>query len=318
MQTSIYNLLTNRNFILIVGLAAGLIFGDGVAFLKDYTPYILGTILAVSVSGFSFKDLLPVKKSLVPIGVTILVNYFIYGAIILGLAALLTNNPAFWLGFVVIAATPPAIAVIPFSINLKGDANFSIIGIVGGNVAGIVLAPLTLMLFAGDASISPVAMLDLILKILVIPILASRLLRWKKIYGFVEKQRGIIIDYLFLLVAMTVIGISRNLFIHHTTEALIPFGIMLFMMFGMGYLLQVILNAMKITPQLIISNKLILVMKNAGFASVMAISLFDNPQVVLPAAILSVLLPVYYLVQSNLNLLGTLKKQQKRRMAVQT
>ncbi|MDZ7775340.1 MAG: hypothetical protein U5L09_06830 [Bacteroidales bacterium] len=312
------NLLTNRNFILIIGLAAGLLLGDKVAFLKEFTPYLIGLILAVSISGFDFKAFIPFRKSIIPIGVTILINYFVYGAVLLTLAGLLTNNEAYWMGFVVIAATPPAIAVIPFSINLRGNANFSIIGIVGGNVAGIILAPLIMMLFAGDNTISILAMLELITKVLIVPILVSRLLRLTKpVFAFVENHRGVIIDYGFLFVAMTVIGVSRSMLLQHPVEAILPLAIMVFMMFGMGYILQVILNAFRIAPQLIISNKLILVMKNAGFASVMALSLFDNPRVVLPAAILSILLPVYYLVQSNLNLLSTLKRQQKRKVAIQ-
>lgn len=314
-QSTIGKLFTNRNLILSLGVLAGLLLGEDVAFLKNYTVYILGAILAISVSSFRFSDLLPLRKSLIPVGVTVLVNYIIYGAVLLTLATLFVNNHAFWIGFVVIAATPPAIAVIPFSINLKGDARFSIIGIFGGNVAGIFLAPLIMLLFVGGDAISPVAVLELILKVLAGPIIISRLLRFKPVYGFIEKRRSVLIDYGFLIVAMTVIGVSREMLFTHTLEALIPFTIILFMLFGMGYLFQIILNALHIDPHLIISNKLILVMKNAGFASVVALNLFSNDQVVLPAAILSVMLPIYYIVQSNINLFGTLKKQHDRRLA---
>jgi len=314
---NIKGLFFNRNFILILGLAFGMIFGNNISFLKPFTPYILGLILAISISGFRFREFLPLKQSLLPVGVTILVNYLIYGAILLSLASLLITNEAYWWGFIVIAATPPAIAVIPFSINLKGDAGFSIKGIVGANVAGIVISPVIMMIFANQAGVGTMAMLDLILKILVLPVILSRVIRYvKPLFRFVEKQRSVLIDYGFLFVAMTVIGVSRDLLLSNTVNALIPLGIMIFMMFGLGYLLQVILNAFRISPPLIISNKLILVMKNAGFASVLALNLFENPQVVLPAAFLSVLLPVYYLVQSNLNLLSMLKRKQKRRVAM--
>lgn len=314
---NIKDLFFNRNFILILGLALGMILGSGVSFLKPLTPYIIGLILAISISGFRFRDFLPLKQSLRPIGITILVNYFIYGAVLLGLASLLINNEAYWMGFIVIAATPPAIAVIPFSINLKGDSAFSIKGIVGANIAGILISPLIMMLFASQAGVSTMAMLELIMKILVLPVILSRVIRYiKPVFRFVDKQRSVLIDYGFLFVAMTVIGVSRDLLLHNTINALIPLGILLFMMFGLGYLIQVILNAFRIAPALIISNKLIMVMKNAGFASVLALSLFENPQVVLPSAFLSVLLPVYYLVQSNMNLLSMLKRKQKRSFAM--
>jgi len=307
-------LFTSRNFILLLGITLGLILGQDVAFLENYTPYIIGAILAVSISSLRFSDLLPLKKNLRPIGVTILVNYFIYGTILIALAHIFISNEAFRMGFVVIASTPPAIAVIPFSINLKGNAQFSIVGIVGGNIAGILLAPLIVMLFSAQGAIDPMAVVNLILKMLVVPILVSRLLRINPVHGFIEKHRSIMIDYGFLVVAMTVIGITRSLLFNNTVAAIVPFLIVVFMMFGMGYLFQLYLNARRIDPDLIISNKLILVMKNAGFASVMAMNLFENPHVVLPSAILSVMLPVYYMVQSNIDLLNNLKRMQKKRI----
>ena len=310
-------LLQSRNFVLLLGITLGLVFGEEVAFLENYTPYIIGAILAVSISSLRFRELLPLKKNLKPIGVTVLVNYFIYGAIVLTLANIFISSEAFRMGFVVIAATPPAIAVIPFSINLKGDAQFSIVGIVGGNIAGIFLAPLIIMIFSAQGAIDPMAVVTLILKMLVVPMFVSRLLRVKPVHGFIEKHRSILIDYGFLLVAMTVIGITRSLLFNNTLEAIIPFLIVVFMMFGLGYLFQLYLNARRIDPHLIISNKLILVMKNAGFASVMAIGLFEDPHVVLPSAILSVMLPVYYLVQSNINLFNNLKRIQKKRLAME-
>lgn len=302
MLHTIGTLLRNRNFILMLGIAAGMLLGDGVAFLKDFTPYIIGSILAVAVASFNFRDFFPIKKSLVPVGITILANYVFYSALIMLLSVLLIDNPAYRLGFVVIAATPPAIAIIPFTINLKGDSTFSIIGIIGGNVAGILFSPAIMLLFGGDNSISPMAIIDLILKMLVAPLIVSRLLRLKPVYGIIEKHRGVMIDWGFFLVAMTVIGISRDLLIHNTMDAVLPLAILLFMMFGLGTILQKILKRKGTSPTLIISNQLILTIKNAGFASVMAINLFPDPKVVLPAAILSVLLPVYYLVLSNMKL----------------
>lgn len=302
MLHTIGTLLRNRNFILMLGIAAGMLLGDGVAFLKDFTPYIIGSILAVAVASFNFRDFFPIKKSLVPVGITILANYVFYSALIILLSVLLIDNPAYRLGFVVIAATPPAIAIIPFTINLKGDSTFSIIGIIGGNVAGILFSPAIMLLFGGDNSISPMAIIDLILKMLVAPLIVSRLLRLKPVYGIIEKHRGVMIDWGFFLVAMTVIGISRDLLIHNTMDAVLPLAILLFMMFGLGTILQKILKRKGTSPARIISNQLILTIKNAGFASVMAINLFSDPKVVLPAAILSVLLPVYYLVLSNMKL----------------
>jgi len=229
-------LLTNRNFILLMGIGLGFLLGPRTAILKDSTPYIIGFILAISLSSFSFRNLLPLSKSIYPIIACIITNYVIFGTLVLTLAWLFTENQDLWIGYVVIAATPPAI--VPFSFNLNGDTDFSIIGVFGGNLLGIIITPLIFFLFFGQGLIDSSALMKILITMLIVPLVISRLFRHRLIYPLIDSFRGIIIDYGFFLVALTIIGLSRDLLFQYPGMILIPAMIFLFAQFIFGSLFK--------------------------------------------------------------------------------
>ncbi|MBU2650159.1 MAG: bile acid:sodium symporter [Bacteroidetes bacterium] len=296
----ITSLLTNRNLIFLAGIAAGFLLGDKTAFLKDSTTYIIGFILAVATSGFRFRSLVPVVRNVGPVTSCVFLNYIVFGGLMLLLAWLTGATGAVWTGYVVIAATPPAIAIIPFTFNLKGDTRYSISGVFGGNLLGIVLTPLIFLIFMGDSVVSPYSLLLILVKMLIIPLAVSRVFRWKKLYPFIDKNRGILIDYGFLVVAMTVIGLSRNIIFGNPYCVLMPLSIFVFLMFILGNLFKWWLSRVNPDREIVMSLYLMLTIKNAGFAAVVAINLFPDLMVTLPPAILSVLLPLFYIFESTL------------------
>jgi BASS family bile acid:Na+ symporter len=298
--SSFATLLTNRNFILTLGIGLGFLLGPRTIIFKDLTPYIIGFILAISLSSFSFHSLKPLKKNIRPVLVCIILNYLVYGTILLVMVRLFTDNPDLWTGFVVIAATPPAIAIIPFSFNLDGDTHFSIIGVFGGNLLGIVITPLIFFLFSGAGLLDPIALIKILVTMLIVPLIVSRAFRHRRIYPYMEKFRGNLIDYGFFMVAMTVIGLSRDLLFSFPGMILIPALILFFVKFVMASLFKLGMRNFIADKKRTISLSLMLTVKNAGFAAVVAISLFDEPKVFLPAAILSVMMPLFYIYESNM------------------
>jgi len=294
-------LLTNRNFILILGIGLGFLIGPRTIVLKEFTPYIIGFILAISLSSFSFRNLLPLTKGINPVLVCILTNYLIFGALLLVPAWFLTDNQGIWIGYVVIAATPPAIAIIPFSFNLNGDTNYSILGVFGGNMMGILITPLIFFLFLGNGLIDPMALVKILLTMLIIPLFVSRLFRHRLIYPVIDSFRGTIIDYGFFLITLTIIGLSRDLLFQYPGMIMVPALIFLFIQFLIGSLFKVYMKKRMADKKRIMSLSLMLTVKNAGFAAVVAISLFDDPMIFLPAAILSVMMPLFYIYESNMS-----------------
>lgn len=107
--------LQNRNFILILSLILGLLWGKAAQWTEGVTLPALAIVMTISTMSVprsvfrSFRDLLA------PAIAGIVMNYLILGTLLLGLNALLIHDEALKVGFVIIAAVPPAIAVIPFT-----------------------------------------------------------------------------------------------------------------------------------------------------------------------------------------------------------
>jgi len=296
----ILRILTNRNFIFPLGIVLGFLVGPDTVIFKDATPYIIGFILAISISSYRFSSFIPVVGNFGPIAVCTFLNYFVYGTIVLVLAYLFVPDPLVFTGFVIVVATPPAIAIIPFTINLGGDARYSITGVFGGNLFGIILTPLIFNLFTGESLVGPLDLLLILVKILIVPIILSRFFRRKKILKVVEKYRGNVVDWGYFLVSFTVIGLNRDLIINNPEISIIPFLILFFMMFVIGELYKFFIKKRIYDKEIIISTNLMLTVKNAGFSAVVAITLFDDIKYALPSALLSILIPLHYLFQSNL------------------
>jgi BASS family bile acid:Na+ symporter len=82
-------------------------------------------------------------------------NYLILGSLLLGLNALLIQDEALRAGFVIIAAVPPAVAVIPFTFFLNGDEKHSLLGTIGAYLGALIIMPLVALTFLGPGPRPP-------------------------------------------------------------------------------------------------------------------------------------------------------------------
>jgi len=100
---------------------------------------------------------------------------WVLSTVILAMAALLVNNRELWFGFVIVAAVPPAVAVIPFADFLKGDRVYALFGTTGVYLAGLLLMPLMALLFLETDIAEPLSIVMIILELIVGPFVVSRL-----------------------------------------------------------------------------------------------------------------------------------------------
>jgi BASS family bile acid:Na+ symporter len=287
-----FNILQNRNVILISALIAAFLIPGGGQYLSDYTIYLLALVMSFSTTGIQFKMLVQIKSVSKFTLESFLLNYLLHGAIILLLAYFIADDASF-LGFVVIAATPPGVAIIPFTYSFKGDLDYSFKGILGTYLLSIILTPLIISVFAKDASLNSEVLLFLIIKILVIPILVSRILLHKKIYPFVDKIRGKVVDYGFALIIYTAVSLNHDLLLSDFQTVLISSVILFAAIFVSGAILLILQGKNKF-KQKNISRNLMLTIKGSGFAVATTLVLFEQKSAV-PAAVMSVLVLLYLL-----------------------
>lgn len=295
-MNSILNLIQNRNFILISALVFAFISTDIAVFLKEYTIYILAVVMTFSTTGIKFKMLANLKSVLRVTFESVLLNYIIQAVILLTFAYFIFDETVFY-GFVVIAATPPGVAIIPFTHTFKGDLDYSFKGILGTYMVSIFLAPVIISVFAGNALLDPTIIIAVIIKIIVLPIALSRLLLIKRVLPITEKIRGKVVDWGFALIIYIAVALNKDLILGDVPTVLKASGIMIFSIFISG-IIFLFLTRKNPDKQIQISKNLILTIKSSGFAIAVTLILFDQKSAI-PAAVMSILV-LLWLITLNI------------------
>jgi len=287
----ISKIINNRNTILILALILGLAGGWGSNFFKPYTLYILALVMIFSSTSFSFKTLKDHKLFTKATLGSFLLNYIIFGAILLTLAYFIIDEKELFWGFVVIAATPPGVAVIPFTLIHKGNTNYSLVGILGVYILAIAASPIIIELFVKDADINAMELIKVTIEVILVPILLSRLLLFKKIKPTVEKIRGKVVNWGFALIVYTVIGLNKDE-IFNETELLLKISLIFFVtMFITGILYEFIFKK-SIKRDLRVSQNLMLTIKSSGYAAGTSLTVFGERSA-LPSAFLAIFVLLY-------------------------
>ena len=252
--------------------------------------------MTFSTTGIHFKMLTDFKSVGKITLEAVIMNFIIHGAIIISLAYFFADEASF-LGFVVIAATPPGVAIIPFTYTFKGNLDYSFKAILGTYLLSIVITPLIISLFTKDVGLDRDVLIILIVKIIVIPLILSRLLILKPIYPFVEKIRGKIVDWGFALIIYTAIALNRDLILNEFSSVISSVFILFVAIFISG-LIFMVLNRKKKDNKTQISKNLMLTIKGSGFAIATTLILFDEKSAI-PAAVMSILV-LLWLIALNI------------------
>ena len=295
----IKRIVSDRNILLVLAVIFGIFLPDLSIYLKSSTFWILAIVMTFSLSGISSKSLFPLKTVIVPMLKGVLLNHFVYGVVMISFAYLFKDNYSLFVGFIILAATPPGVAIIPFTAKMSGNLNYSILGTFGAFMASIFLAPIIIEVFAGSSEVSSFELFKVMLMLIVTPFLLSRLLLLKPIIKPVEKHRGKIIDIGFALIIYTSIGINNQVFFNDFPTLIKVISVLFAVMFIGSFILKQVLKNKLSKPDLI-STQLLYSVKSSGFSVVTAIQLFGNKSAI-PATVLSVMTLVYllFLIFSN-------------------
>lgn len=289
----IKKIISDRNIFLVIAVIAGIFLPEFSKYIKEFITIILGIVMTFSLSAISTSSLFPLKRIIKPFVIGITLNYIIFGIFILIAAFLFKDNEDIFYGLIIIAATPPGVAIIPFTYKLNGDLNTSIIGTFAAFIASIFLAPLIIGIFSKDAGINSLEIFKLMVFLIIIPFIISRLLIIDKLVTYVKKIRGSIVDFGFTIIIYTSVGLNNQVFFTDYLMLIKISVIFFIIMAGIGMIYSVIMKN-KITHEEIISHKLLFAIKSSGFAVVTSIDIFGIKSA-LPATIMSVCVLVYLL-----------------------
>ena len=221
-------------------------------------------------------------------------SYIILGNILIGLSALLIRDEALWTGFVLLAAAPPAVAVIPFSGFLRGNGPLSLIGTVGAYLGALVIMPLIALTLLSSAAFDPLKLLMITLELIVLPLAFSRLLIRKGWKERIEPYRGTAVNWSFFTVLYTMVGLNRDVLLGQTWSLLPVAFISLLSMFLLGFLIDWVCSLFHIPKETRMSLVLLGTLKNQGLSSGLALTLFSQ-EAAIPSTV-STMIMIGYII----------------------
>ncbi len=282
----------NRNGILLFALTCGLSLPQGAHWTNLLILPVLAIVMTLSTMTVSSKLVRTPKALFPPALIGIGMNYVLLAGFLLVVSAVLIREEAIRSGFVLLAAAPPAVAVIPFTDFLNGDRIFSLTGTMGAYLGALVIMPLMAIGFLGSSFIDPLQLLIIMVQLIIIPLILSRILIWTGLASRIEPMRGAITNWCFFLLTYTIVGLNREVFLGEPLS-MIPVAIIAIgSTFLLGFLIECMTKLLRLDSQISTSLVLLGTLKNYGLAGGLALALFSK-QTAVPSTVSTVFMIVY-------------------------
>ncbi len=294
MLSSLKFILLQREAILFLGLLSGLLVGELALWTKSLVLPALGLALTISTIDIPNSFFISPKELIRGIFYGTVLSYGILGLPFFALALFFPAGSALQNGLLLIAVAPPAVAVLPFTVLLRGDQAFSLAACIGGYLSSLLIFPLASFFFWQDIQVPQSSLIFTLVLLIVLPLVISRLIRHSPIVEPVRMYRGTLVNWCFFLVIVTIVGINRDYLSSHP-ELIPKFIVIAFLLtFGLGWIIDkagkvFVINKSKRTSMVLLST-----LKNYGIASGLAIQFFP-PESALPPVVCNMIMILYFI-----------------------
>ena len=262
---------------MVLGLILGLVTGGSPWYTKELSMASLAVLMTFSLSTVSLKEARG-KDHYRHAAVTLLLNYVLLTAVILAIGLFFSDD--LWPGWVLMAAAPSAISVVPFTTILGGKTTKALFSTAANYLVALVLMPVMTLLLIGS-SVSATSLVYSLLLLIVLPMAASRFVMKLEIG---KETSTIIMNICFAVMIFAVAGYNRDAFFGEPWLVLaISIGCLI-RTFGTGLAMEFVLKRSSIDSSERISYVLFSSYKNLGLTATLAIALFE-PEVAVPATI---------------------------------
>jgi len=260
------------------GLALGLATGGFPAYTQEISQAALLVAMTASLTEISFRRIVP-KEELRGFLLSAVMSYGVLGGLVLAYAAA-TPEPALRGGWVLMAAVPPAVAVVPITSLLRGDVRRSLLSMALLYLLGLASVPLITLAFLGQAV--PIDALVVQTFLLIgLPIAASLPLRTVR---NMAEWRPTVVGVSFFVLVLAIAGSTRDALLRRPDLLASLSALALLRTFGLGLLLFVATAALKARREDRIAATTFSSFKNLGLTVVLAFS-FLGPEATLPAIV---------------------------------
>lgn len=273
--------LGNNALMMIVALAIALLFGGFPEAYpkmnKDVAMLSLMVMMSFSLCSMQLRGL-KLASHRAPVGKAFALSFVLSTGVTIALAYLFTGDLRN--GWILAAAVPSAVSVIPFTLILGGDMESTLVSSAALYIIALVLTPLLTLLFIGQA-VSVETLLWYTLMLIAVPVAVSRGLRRVRIdpYG-----RSIAINISFAVLVIAVAGANRSVFFGEPGLLLALIAVAVIKTFGIGAVVNWWDRRKGVAWDQRVPQVLFATHKNTGMAAALAIALL-GPTAAMPATV---------------------------------
>jgi len=265
------------------GLVAALIIPGPAKPLKTYilTPMII--VMFLSTTEIRFKALMDVKRYGAKVVGAILLNYGFVSTLALLLAWIVFKEGDLYAGFVMMAAMPTAIAVIPLTYLMKGNVEVAVVGVTLSYILALGLGP-ALVHFLLGSQLEVWRIFETLILVILFPLLASRLLIHLDIDEKMGLGKDVMVNICFFMVMYIIIGVNFEAFFIDTGVLVIVGLICIARSLGTGVTCLGICKFLNVKRSDTITYTFFSSFKNLGIVAAIALVLFGE-RASIPAAL---------------------------------
>ncbi len=266
---------------MVLAFVAAIITGGfpGGAALTNSNIAMLALFVMMSLSLTSLRLRgLKLKDHSVPIRNAFLLSFVLSTATTLAMSYLFQGEIRD--GWIIMAAVPSAVSIVPFTYLLKGDLDSTLVSSASLYFIALVVTPLVTLVFLGTA-VDVMTLLSYVGYLILLPMAVSRVLRQVDIR---PPQKSAAINVAFFVLIVAIAGPNRQVFFG---DQLILLGLVLVAfvrLFGVGLLWNWYLERKNVPRVRRVPEVLFASYKNTGMAATLAIALI-GPAAAVPATV---------------------------------
>jgi BASS family bile acid:Na+ symporter len=269
--------LESYSIMMLSGLALGLVSGGFPSHTKEISMASLAVLMTLSLSNVGLGDARG-KEHIKHSARALLINYGLLTGLILALGVLFSRD--YWWGWVLMAAAPSAVSIVPFTTVMGGQTTRALFSTAVNYVAALLLMPAITLLLIGSA-VSTESVVSSLLLLIILPMAASRLVMRLRLG---RSANTIMINLSFALLIFAVTGANRDAFLDSPMIVLAVSAVGILRTFGTGMGTELVLKRRGVAKSDRITYVLFASYKNLGLTATLAIALFE-PIVAVPATI---------------------------------
>ncbi len=258
---------------MVLGLGMGLTVGP---VYQDMTLTALGSLAVLLTVALAEVDLGSFGPAFRWAPLAPILNLALLSALLLAYGSLAARE--LWPGFVIMAAVPSAISVIPFTAILRGDLRLSVAGTFLYYVVALGSTPAVALALLGRA-VDPGALVTTLVVLILLPLVASRGVRRTPLRG---DALHLARNLTFFVLNLTIGAANRAIVLTSPGLALEAFGAAAAAALTSAAVLFLVLRRLSLPEPRKTSLLLFGTFKNNGFAATVALTLFGASPALLP------------------------------------